>query len=130
MTAATPNFEGKTSIFYLGLAWQFSLSNKFLDKLTNDFTKRLWISPAVSPAAHTGDLHKNDAKCDHNDADCGFDYRVIPQVQLELGINFWDNHAISLFMNHMSHKGLGHAQNQGIDHTGIRYHFTFSALGP
>ena len=84
MTGATPNFEGKTSTFYLGLAWQFSLSSKFLDKLTNDFTKRLWISPAVSPAAHTGDLHKNDAKCDHNDADCGFDYRVIPQVQLEL----------------------------------------------
>lgn len=130
MTGATPNFDGKTSTFYLGLAWQFSLSNKFLDNLTNDFTKRLWLSPGVSAAAHTGDLHKNDAKCDQNDADCGFGYRVIPRVQLELGVNFWDNHAISLFMDHMSHKGLGHAQNQGIDHTGIRYHFTFSTSGP
>jgi lipid A 3-O-deacylase len=125
MAGATPNFNEKTSAFYLGLAWEISLSNRLLDKLTNDFTKRLWLSPGVSAAAHTGPLHKNDEEC-RATSDCGFGYRVIPRVQLELGVSFWENHAISLFIDHMSHKGLGHAQNQGLDHTGIRYLFTFN----
>ena len=41
MTGATPNFVGETSAFYLGVAWQLSLSSHFLDNLTNDFSKRL-----------------------------------------------------------------------------------------
>jgi hypothetical protein len=125
MAGATPNFNDKTSAFYLGLAWEISLSNRFLDNLTNDFTKRLWLSPGVTAAVHTGPLHKNDTQCRETD-DCGFGYRVIPRIQFELGVSFWENHAISIFFDHMSHKGLGNAQNQGLDHTGIRYHFTFN----
>ena len=44
MTGAIPNFTGGTSVFYLGLAWQLSLSYEFLNNLTNDFTKRLWVA--------------------------------------------------------------------------------------
>jgi hypothetical protein len=130
IAGVTPNFnEDKTSTFYFGLGWEISLSNTFLDNLTDDFTKRLWLSPGVTWAAHTGPLHKDDAHC-RETGDCGFGYRVIPRVQLELGVTFWQNHAISVFLDHMSHKGLGRAQNQGLDHTGFRYLFTFDVPSP
>jgi len=127
MLGATPNFNGYTSAFYLGLAWEASLSNRFLDNLTNDFTKRLWISGGVSTAVHTGPLHKDETLC-RVKSDCGFGSRVLPRIQLELGVNFWNNHAISLFFDHMSHGRLGCSclQNEGIDHTGLRYHFSFN----
>ena len=127
---ATPNFNGDTSAFYLGLAWQASLSNRFLDNLTNDFSKRLWISGGITTAVHTGPLHKNDTKC-KEDNDCGFGSRVLPRIQLEIGATFWKNHGISLFFDHMSHGSLGCSciQNEGLDHTGIRYHFTFNTPG-
>lgn len=126
MVGATPNFNGDTSAFYFGLNWELSLSNKFLDNLTNDFSKRLWVSGGISTAVHTGPLKKNETKC-KQDSDCGFGSRVLPRIQLEIGTNFWKNHAISLFFDHMSHGSLGCSciQNEGIDHTGIRYHFTF-----
>jgi lipid A 3-O-deacylase len=127
MVGATPNFNGYTSAFYLGLNWELSLSSKFFDQLTNNFSKRLWFSGGVSTAVHTGPLRKNDIKCEQ-DGNCGFGSRVLPRIQLELGANFWTNHAISLFFDHMSHGQLGCSciQNEGIDHTGIRYHFIFN----
>lgn len=127
MLGATPNFNGYTSAFYLGLAWEVSLSNRFLDNLTNDFSKRLWISGGISTAVHTGPLKKDEAGCREN-SDCGFGSRVLPRINLEVGVNFWENHAVSLFFDHMSHGSLGCSciQNEGIDHTGIRYHFTFN----
>ena len=124
---ATPNFVGDTSAFYFGFTYEFSLSNKFLDSLTYDLTKSLWISGTFSTAVHTGPLHKNDTKC-KEDSDCGFGSRVLPRIALEMGYTFWKNHAISLFFDHMSHGSLGCSciQNEGIDHTGVRYHFTFN----
>ncbi len=129
MAGATPNFTGDTSAFYLGLAWEVSLSNAFLDNLTNDFSKRLWVSGGVSTAVHTGPLKKNETKC-RVDNDCGFGSRVLPRIQLEIGATFWKNHALSLFFDHMSHGSLGCSciQNEGIDHTGIRYHITFNTI--
>jgi hypothetical protein len=102
------------------------LSNNFLDNLTNDFTKRLWVAGGISTAIHTGPLKKNEMKC-KQDSDCGFGSRVLPRISLEIGANFGGNHAVSLFFDHMSHGQLGCSciQNEGIDHTGIRYHFTF-----
>jgi hypothetical protein len=130
IAGATPSFNAnKTSAFYFGLGWEISLSNTFMNNLTNDFSKRLWLSPGVTWAVHTGPLQKDEAGC-RADSDCGFGYRVIPRVQLELGGTFWQNHAVSLFIDHMSHKGLGRAQNQGLDHTGIRYHFRFNTPSP
>lgn len=127
MVGATPNFTGDTSVLYVGLAWELSLSNKFLDNLTNDFTKRMWVSGGLGPALHNGPLHKNETLC-REDNNCGFGYRVIPRVQVELGASFWNNHGLSLFFDHMSRRGVGSnsRQNEGIDHTGIRYHFNFN----
>jgi lipid A 3-O-deacylase len=123
----TPNFNGETTAFYFGIFnYEFSLSNRFLDDLTNDFTKNLWISGGLTTAIHTGPLHKNETKC-KADSDCGFGSRVLPRISLELGYNFSKNHGLSLFFDHMSHGSVGCSciQNEGIDHTGIRYHFTF-----
>ncbi len=126
MTGATPNFVGDTSAFYLGLAWQLSLSSNFLDNLTSDFSKRLWVSGGLSAAVHTGPLQKNVTGC-RLDNDCGFGYRVLPRLQLEIGATFWKNHGLSLFVDHMSGGGaFGASQNEGIDHSGIRYHFFFN----
>jgi hypothetical protein len=124
----TPSFTGETTAFYFGIFnYEFSLSNKFLDGLTNNFTKNLWFAAGLSTAIHNGPLRKNEAKCIAND-DCGFGSRVLPRISLELGYTFRKNHGISLFFDHMSHGDVGCSciQNEGIDHTGIRYHFSFS----
>jgi len=123
----TPSFTGETTEFYFGIFnYEFSLSNKFLDDLTNDFTKNLWFAAGLSTAIHTGALRKNEWKCIAKD-DCGFGSRVLPRISLELGYTFWKNHGLSIFFDHMSHGDVGCSciQNEGIDHTGIRYHFTF-----
>jgi len=117
----TPNFNGETTAFYFRIFnYEFSLSNKFLDDLTNDFTKNLWISGGLTRAIHTGPLHKNEAKCIAK-SDCGFGSRVLPRISLEIDYTFWKNHALSLFFDHMSHQGVGCSciQNEGIDHAGI-----------
>jgi hypothetical protein len=130
MTGATPNFVGDTSEFYLGLAWQLSLSSNFLNNLTNDFSKSLWVSGGWSAAVHTGPLHKNETGCS-SDSDCGFGRRVLPRLQLEIGTTFWKNHGISVYADHMSGgKAFGASQNEGIDHSGIRYHFFFNKPEP
>jgi len=129
MTGATPNFVGDTSAFYLGLAWQLSLSSNFLDDLTNDFSKRLWVSGGLSAAVHTGPLQKDVTGC-RLDNDCGFGRRVLPRLQFEIGATFWKNHALSIFVDHMSGGGaFGASQNEGIDHSGMRYHFFFNTNG-
>jgi hypothetical protein len=128
IVGVTPTFNGGTSEFYFGIFnYEFSLSNRFLDGLTNGLSKDLWISGGLNTAIHTGPLHKNDKKC-REDSDCGFGSRVLPRISLEIGYNFWKNHGISLFFDHFSHGSVGCAciQNEGIDHTGIRYHFTFN----
>ena len=133
MVGATPNFAGDTSAFYLGVAWQLSLSYEFLNNLTNDFTKRMWISGGLGPAVHNGPLEKDVTGCRSQEGslkttgDCGFGTRVLPRLQIEIGATFWKNHALSVFADHMSGGAVfGGAQNEGLDHIGLRYHFFFN----
>lgn len=129
MAGATPNFNGDTSEYYAGFAWQVSLSSNFLDNLTNDFSKRLWVSGGLSAAVHTGPLKKDVTGC-RLDNDCGFGTRVLPRLQLEIGATFWKNHGLSFFGDHMSGgRAFGGSQNEGIDHIGLRYHFFFNKNG-
>ncbi|MBI4528699.1 MAG: acyloxyacyl hydrolase [Deltaproteobacteria bacterium] len=79
------------------------------------------------PPSEDAIIRKSKVSCEER-RDCGFGYRVMPRVALELGINFWSNHGVSLLWDHMSHKGIGSAQNEGLDHTGIRYHYTFNNI--
>jgi hypothetical protein len=129
MAGLTPNFKGDTSVFYGGINYEFSLSNRFTDPLTFNLTKTLFVAGGLSAAIHNGPLHKNPIGCRER-SDCGFGYRVLPRVDIELGTNFWKNHGVSLFWDHMSHKGSLGGENEGIDHIGIRYHFTFDKPQP
>jgi hypothetical protein len=124
MIGLTPNFKGDTSVFYSGLTYEFSLSNKLTNELTYNLTKNLFVAGSVSAALHTGPLHKDTLGC-RETSDCGFGYRVLPRLAFELGTYFLGNHGLSLFYDHMSHKGILPGENEGVDHTGIRYHFRF-----
>ena len=59
-------------------------------------------------------------------SDCGFGYRVLPRLNIELGTKFWEKHGVSVFYDHMSHKHVLPGENEGTDHIGIRYHYTFN----
>lgn len=125
MIGVTPNFKGATSVFYGGLNYEFSPSNKLTDKLTYSLTKDLFLAGGASLALHNGPLHKNKVGCEES-SDCGFGYRVLPRLAIELGTTLWRNYGVSLFYDHMSHKGILPGENEGIDHIGIRYHYTFN----
>lgn len=129
MVGITPNFKGDTSVLYAGITYEFGLSNKLTDALTHNFTKSLFVAGGLSAALHNGPLHKNPVGCEER-SDCGFGYRVLPRLNIELGANFRDNHAMSLFYDHMSHKGFLPGENEGIDHIGIRYHYKFNMALP
>lgn len=120
----TPNFSGDTSQLYAALNYEISLSTKLTDALTFNLTKTLFISLAVGPAIHNGPLRKNEERCKQTD-DCGFGYRILPRIFGEFGTYFLKNHGVSVFVDHMSGRGLGAPQNEGVDHIGIRYHYVF-----
>jgi len=125
MIGATPNFKGDTSVFYAGLTYELGLSNKLPDELTFSLTRDLFLAGGLSAAIHNGPLHKNKIGCEER-SDCGFGYRVLPRLHVELGRKFWGKHGVSLFYDHMSHKGVLPGENEGIDHLGIRYHLILS----
>jgi lipid A 3-O-deacylase len=129
MIGMTPNFNGDTSVWYGGLTYEFSLSNRITDALTRDLSRYLFISGGVSAALHNGPLHKDPLGCKVK-SDCGFGHRVIPRLNIELGTYFKERHGISFFYDHMSHKHVLPGENEGIDHIGFRYHFRFNAPKP
>jgi hypothetical protein len=125
MIGATPNFKGDTSVFYAGLTYELGLSNKLNDERTFSLTKNLFVAGGLSAAIHNGPLHKNKIGCEER-SDCGFGYRMLPRLHVELGKKFWGKHGVSLFYDHMSHTGVLPGENEGIDHVGIRYHLILS----
>jgi len=125
MFGLTPNFNGDTSVFYGGLSYEFSLSNRWTDELTANLTRYLFLTGSLSVALHNGPLHKEEVGCRER-SDCGFGYRALPRLAFEVGTYLGEKHGISLFYDHMSHKGLLPGENEGIDHIGIRYHLIFN----
>ena len=123
----TPNFKGDTSVLYAGLTYELSLSNQFLNELSHNLTKNLFVALGVSVALHDGPLHKDETGC-RKDSDCGFGYHVLPRFAVELGFKFRDEHGISVFYDHMSHKYILRGENEGIDHVGLRYHYTWDKV--
>lgn len=120
----TPNFNGDTSAFYGGVTYELGLSNRWTDALTGNLTKNMFVAGSLSVALHNGPLHKDKTGC-KEDSDCGFGYRALPRLGFEIGSYFKERHGLSLFYDHMSHKGVLPGENEGIDHIGIRYHFLF-----
>jgi hypothetical protein len=120
------SFTGATSQLYTALNYEISLSTEWSDALTFNLTKTLFLSLAIGPAIHTGQLTKNEEHC-RETGDCGFGTRVLPRLVAEFGTYFWKNHGISFFVDHMSGgKTFGGKQNEGVDHIGIRYHYVFN----
>ena len=124
MFGLTPNFNGDTSAFYAGLNYELSLANRWTDDLTRNLTKNLFVGANLSVALHNGPLHKDEIGCRER-SDCGFGYRGLPRLGFEIGGYFAERHGLSLFYDHMSHKGVLPGENEGIDHIGIRYHLIF-----
>jgi hypothetical protein len=123
----TPNFNGDTSQFYGGIDYEFSLSNRFTDPLTLDLTKILFVSAFLGPAAHTGALSQPESVCQQENGYCGYGYRILPRFSFELGAYVSKNQGVSVFFDHMSGKGLGSPQYEGLNHSGIRYHYVFNS---
>lgn len=125
MIGVTPNFTGDTSAFYAGLNYEWSLSNRWTDELTLNLTKHLFVGASLSVALHNGPLHKDETRC-KEESDCGFGYRALPRLGFEVGGYFTAKQGLSLFYDHMSHKGVLPGENEGVDHVGIRYHLRFN----
>lgn len=109
----TPNFRGDTSALYGGIGYDL------------DMGRRLFAAGALGLAVHDGPLHAADAVRCEEDSDCGFGSRVLWRFALELGVRISDDRAVTLFYDHMSHYGTLADENEGVDHTGIRYHLRY-----
>lgn len=105
---ATLNLTGDTSVAYAGLSARFHDEAQWFGDLM------------LSVAAHDGPLHKDPVGCSLY-SDCGFGVRVMPRFGLEIGYRFNRGAALSLFVDHMSHKWLIGGENEGLDHIGLRY---------
>lgn len=109
---ATLNLTGDTSAAYAGFDFTlYRISNWFLDA-------------SISAAVHNGPLHKDPVRCQQY-SDCGFGSRVLPLFGAEIGYRLDNKSAISLYYDHMSHKWIIPGENEGIDHTGLRYMRSF-----
>lgn len=109
---ATINFIGDTSVAYAGLTFPiYRHSNWLLDGF-------------ISAVAHDGPLDKDKTSC-RQDSDCGYGVRVMPRFGLELGYRLDEKSAISLFYDHMSHYWIIDAENEGLEHAGLRYLYSF-----
>lgn len=109
---ATLNFNGDTSIAYAGLT--FSLHD----------SRRWFGNGFIGGVTHNGPLHKNPVGCQLI-SDCGFGVRVMPRLGLEWGYYLTSENALSLYWDHLSHKGIISGENEGIDHMGLRYRRPF-----
>lgn len=104
----TPNFNGDTSMAYAGLTFLlYQRSRWFLDGF-------------ISTAVHDGPLHKDPVGCAER-SDCGFGVRAMPRFGVEIGYRLDERSAVTLFVDHMSHKWVIPGENEGIEHTGLRY---------
>jgi hypothetical protein len=49
----------------------------------------------------------------------------MPRLGLELGYRLNEKSAVSLFYDHMSHYWIIDDENEGLEHAGLRYLFSF-----
>ena len=108
----TANFVGDTSAAYAGLSFRFRETTQ-------------WFADGfVGVAVHDGPLHKDPVRCEQF-SDCGFGTRFLPRFGLEIGYRIDPDASISLLFDHMSHKWIVEGENEGVDHTGLRYMWSF-----
>jgi len=109
---ATLNSEGDTSLAYAGLSFRVLEHPRWFTDLF------------LGAAVHDGPLHKDPVGCEV-DSDCGYGVRVLPRFGLEAGYQFSPDASVSLYLDHMSHKWIIGGENEGLDHTGVRYLWSY-----
>jgi hypothetical protein len=102
------NFVGDTSVAYAGLNLRLRESPQW------------FVDAFLSLAVHDGPLHKDPVGCTQF-SDCGFGTRFLPRFGLEIAYRISPAASVSLFFDHLSHKWIVGGENEGLDHTGLRY---------
>ena len=103
------NNQGHTSFVYGGFTWEIGLFRE-----TDD--KGLFVMPFLGLALHNGE---KEPKPDRRGLGC----RVLFREGIEVGWRFSKDWAVSVQTDHLSHGGLCSDRNQGLDNSGIRFHW-------
>jgi hypothetical protein len=107
----TISTDNETSFLYSGITYEIG------------FLGRLFAAAHGGLALHDGALHQKDTRRCGDLSDCGFGSRVLLRGGLELGTRISETTSISFLWNHISHGGLLAAENEGVDHIGLRIGF-------
>ena len=100
------NTAGDTSQAYLGLTWDF------------DLTDSIFFEFSFGGAVHNGEL--DDDKMDRKALGC----RVLFRESAALGWRFNEHHSLSVMLDHISNASLCD-DNEGLDTLGVRYGYRF-----
>ncbi len=102
---ASINSDGNTSKVYAGLTWDVSFGPLFLEG-------------SLGGALHDGEYKTDDPS--KKDLGCTLAFREAVSV----GVRFWEQHSISLMLDHMSNATLCE-NNDGLETFGVRYGYMF-----
>lgn len=105
---ATVNPAGDTSNAYLGLTWDWSL------------TERVFVEASAGGAVHNGRLDKSPAAPDEKALGC----RLLFRGALAIGYRLTDHQNLSVMADHLSNAYLCD-ENPGLDTVGLRWGYRF-----
>ncbi|MDH5749159.1 MAG: acyloxyacyl hydrolase [Rhodospirillales bacterium] len=102
-----------TDQIYAGLTWEWSPVSWF------------FVDLGLGLTVHNGMLDNSmithKSRYDRREFGC----RVLFREALDIGWRITPNHSLSLMWSHISHGGLCHEENEGMDNAGIRYGYRF-----
>lgn len=105
------NGIGNTSYLYAGYSWE-------LDVFEDEADTGLFVIPFFGLTVHNG---KREPESKRRGLGC----RVLFREAIEVGWRFSERWALSILTDHLSHGGFCEDRNQGLDNTGIRFHWRY-----
>ncbi len=108
---AMVNGIGNTSYLYGGLGWE-------IDVFDDPASSGLFIIPFFGLAVHDG---KREPESKRRGLGC----RVVFREAIEIGWRFSEQWSVSVLTDHLSHGGFCEDRNQGLDNTGVRFHWYY-----
>ncbi|MFC3153078.1 acyloxyacyl hydrolase [Litoribrevibacter euphylliae] len=108
------NGIGNTSYLYSGVSWE-------IDLFEDADNSGLFIIPFLGLSVHNG---KREPESKRRGLGC----RVLFREAIEVGWRFSGSSnqwALSVLTDHLSHGGFCEDRNQGLDNTGIRFHWFY-----
>jgi len=103
------NNQGHTSFLYGGLSWEIGLLRETADK-------GLFLMPFLGLAVHNGE---KEPKPDRRGIGC----RILFREAIEVCWRFSKDWAVAVQTGHLSHGGFCSDRNQGLDNSGLRFHW-------